>query len=134
MPDMILILYFYYYRQNHGSALGFGVEELANSVSKIIADIKPVESLALAARSGFCDYLFNFFSRLRKKLWRLFHVNETARDNVGIAFYFAGLAVNNRNYNKHSVFGHNLPVAQNDFRNVANAKTVNHNVVGGDFF
>src|SRR3989344_6100805 len=71
--------------------------------------------------------------RLREEVSRFAQIYEPARDDTGGAFYFSRSGIDNRDYDEDPVFSEHLPVAQNDFFDVAHAQAVYHDEICWSF-
>src|SRR3989344_1068716 len=114
--------------ENHRPSFGLGEQVFRNPVAHEVSYINPVNRPSRPRRLVYSGY--GFLSYLAEQLFGLPQVNKAARNNVGRAFYLAGLPVYHANNHKDPVFGQVLAIAQHHFAHVANSQTVYHNIVG----
>src|SRR5579883_2461214 len=82
-------LYLHHHRQNHRPAVGLLVEKLAERVANLIFDERPVGSVAVETDER-VQYLL---ASAGKQLFRVAHIDEAARNNVGTRQRLSGLFI-----------------------------------------
>ena len=122
----MLNLHLDYYREDHRTALNFLVEERANFISNTVLVVILVNATFKVALEDFTRER----SRVLNKLLVFFHVDEAARDEIGVLHQLTVLFVDGDNDDDHTVSCHHLSITEHDVRNVTDAETVDEYIVG----
>src|SRR3989344_1350263 len=133
MPLKTLIpqLYLNNNRENHRSSFGFHKQVFRDPVAHEVSYINPVDRPSGTRSLVYRGY--GFLSYFAEQFFGFPQVNKAPRDNVGRAFYLAGLPVYHADNHEDPVFSQVLAVAQHHFTHVAHSQAVHHNIVGGSF-